>query len=625
MQFTVEPQYATNMAPTSLITNSIASHNLNATINFIAPIYYTSQSAIDLDISRLLGRIHELWSERNARAPISQLPPEVVVQIFGWLQTMYHNDAESKRETRRMCFTDRDEGRKDSLEIKWTSVTQVYGYWRRIARGFPSLWNRVMLKNSFWLGESLRCSHPLPLILEEKGVDSFQSIARLRKALISLPRIRIFDVSVSSACRDSVSSLLSQPAPNLEVFKLIGQRPYPRITLLDGTFKGVSPRLRHVALRKVALSWTKATFLTNLTTLSIHSPVASLSVGMLSTILRRMPVLAHLDLKEVLEEMDEDDTDGTAHVTWPKPQAVHLPSLESFFYEGSCFQQDHAFIRLLRFPGRTQVKVQLNPDPEVLSGVDNVPQILDTFTQARIGEAVPIRSINLHFELEEDLALTFAWTNTTLSSGQLYPAVSFSAPLDYSYYSPMNVDIDPPSSSSISTCGLDDPDVLARNWVLQLRTFPLSALEAFRTNMEVTPGALWAGVFKDLPKLREVFLDGSSGAFLLQHLIDNHLAIAAAPSTAPNDITLPSLRRIYLQETDHTHVPVQLHCLAQALATRKLDGSPIEFIKFTAQDYHDFKQFQDLVRELKMVVEEVEWDGWDSNDECGSEYDDDFY
>ncbi|TFK63912.1 hypothetical protein BDN72DRAFT_297962 [Pluteus cervinus] len=613
LQLTVEPQYTTNMAPTSPITNSIASHNF-ATINFIAPVYYTSQSAIDLDISRLLGRIHELWSERNARAPISQLPPEVVVQIFGWLQTMYRNDSESKRETRRMRYTfNHDEGRKDSLEIKWTSVTQVYGYWRRIARGSPSLWNRIMLGNSFWLGESLTCSHPLPLILEAKDMDTFHNMNRLvqlRKAMASLPRVRIFDVSLRSGSHEPLSSLLSQPAPNLEVFKAEG---HWSLRIPDDTFKGVSPNLRHVALCTVSLAWHKATFLKNLTSLTIRSSTP-LRIDTLADILRRMPALITLDLEDIINEMDEDEMDTSAHISCPKP--VHLPALESFLFRGCCFHWDYTFITCLRFPGRTQVKFYSTPDPDFPSSVNTVPQILDTFIEARIGDVIPIRSINLHYEFEE--TFTFAWTSTVLSSKQPYPSVSFSrSPRNYS----TNVDINPPSSSSVSTDLHDSPDLLAKDWALQLSSLPLSSLEVFRTNIEVTPGTLWTRIFKNLPKLREIFLDGSSGAFLLQHLIENHLTSAAAPPTASKCITLPSLRRIHLNETDYTHVPIQLHCLAPAFAARKLDGSPIHAITFTNQECHEFKQLQDLVEELKTIVDEVEWDlmGFDEDDG------DDFY
>ncbi|TFK63920.1 hypothetical protein BDN72DRAFT_732984, partial [Pluteus cervinus] len=87
----------------------------------------------------LLEQMGELCSKRNSLAPVSQLPPEVLVQIFGWLQSLYRHEAE------------------------WTRVTQVYTYWRRTARGSPSLWTRVMWRNPFWLEESLTHSQPLPL------------------------------------------------------------------------------------------------------------------------------------------------------------------------------------------------------------------------------------------------------------------------------------------------------------------------------------------------------------------------------------------------------------------------------------------------------------------------------
>ncbi|TFK63905.1 hypothetical protein BDN72DRAFT_847143 [Pluteus cervinus] len=581
----------------------------STTHSFILPTLYTSQASIDSEISRLQGKIRELRSARNALAPISRLPPEVLVQIFGWLQDKYRH--ELSRNFNRLKRPPRD-----VLDIAWTRVTHVSGHWRGIARGFPSLWNRVSLANHHWLRQSLFSSRPLPLILEEKQLSSPQ-LSALHRVLDCFSRIRIFNISESPIPFDSVSSYFSQPAPELEVFRLLASSRC--VDLPNDTFKGVSPRLRHVALSNFSLSWDKATFLENLTTLTVHSPISRVNIDTLATILRRMPCLVYLDLKDVLEIMSRWTEDENAYFSSVEP--VNLPSLEAFNFEGSFLNQDRAFITRLRFPGRTQVKFHSALEIAVNQAF---PQILSTFIQTRLDEVAQIRSMTFLSEQEYDRStVTLSWENIsspTLSSFD-YEAVGLNA-------------WPPPALSSISLEGRHTIRTFAADWILELQNLPLGPLEFFRTNVEVTSGVLWT-ILGDLANLKTVSLDGASGTFLLQHLIDNHATFADNPVVAsssssttvdsvltstdsndnpqtPFDPTgshgwtnkiLPSLCEIHLNETNYEHV--QLQSLVQAFATRKAYGLSLRLLSL--KECRNLEE--GLIDKLKEVIDEVDWDG----------------
>ncbi|TFK63914.1 hypothetical protein BDN72DRAFT_847157 [Pluteus cervinus] len=398
-----------------------------------------------------------------------------------------------------------------------------------------------------------------------------------RRALDSFPRIRIFRAPSSTTHNTCLSPHLLHPAPELEDIEL---GTIDGISLPDDMFKGVSPRLRHVALSGCSLSWTKATFLQNLTTLAIHCPNSPVDIDTLVVILHRMPNLVSLDLRYLLEEEEGTESTSLGHVA--------LPHLKDFRYQGSCFGQDHALITRLRFPRQAQVEFE----SELEVPMDNaLPQILDAFLQARTDEPTLIRKMALWCQQNyEDWEATLQWAE------------------------------DMTSWNSILIEGNSLIPRLAEDWILGFRIFSLSKLEVLRTNIEVASGALWSDIFGYLPKLKEVSLTGSSGGFFLQHLIDNHTSpsspepqshLASTISVlsglpvpthpyAQNgwaDMALPSLRKISLYETNYEHV--QLHLLVPTLRDRKAHGAPLHYLLLD-----NFRGA--LVDELKQVVDKVD-------------------
>ncbi|TFK67015.1 hypothetical protein BDN72DRAFT_771317, partial [Pluteus cervinus] len=80
---------------------------------------------IDKAIRQLYGQIQELKARRNSLAAISQLPPELLLRIFSFVQAQLF---------------------KDDLKryYRWTAITHVSQQWRDVAIGQRSLWSGII-------------------------------------------------------------------------------------------------------------------------------------------------------------------------------------------------------------------------------------------------------------------------------------------------------------------------------------------------------------------------------------------------------------------------------------------------------------------------------------------------
>ncbi|TFK64149.1 hypothetical protein BDN72DRAFT_774912, partial [Pluteus cervinus] len=94
-----------------------------------------ARDKIDSEVAALKRHIRALRSERNHLAPIYRCPPEVVTQIFAWLQQRYLGDLYSNE------YFPWDYRR-------WMRVTRVSQQWRQISLSSTSLWNVIPLR---WL------------------------------------------------------------------------------------------------------------------------------------------------------------------------------------------------------------------------------------------------------------------------------------------------------------------------------------------------------------------------------------------------------------------------------------------------------------------------------------------
>ncbi|TFK59927.1 hypothetical protein BDN72DRAFT_850961 [Pluteus cervinus] len=140
-----------------------------------------AQAKIDAQILDLQERIRSLRSSRNALSLIHRLPPEVMTQIFRWLQLFYRGNMEQ-------------DGRDAASLTKWIEVTHVSQYWRDIALNSKALYSTILTHNLAYSKEVLKLSGSAALSLVD-SVDfrtaKLWDTEELRDLIVAaLPRIR---------------------------------------------------------------------------------------------------------------------------------------------------------------------------------------------------------------------------------------------------------------------------------------------------------------------------------------------------------------------------------------------------------------------------------------------------
>jgi hypothetical protein len=121
----------------------------------------TALSAIDKEMDAAHGFSHSLLERRNALAPISVLPAELLARIFHY------------------CALERP--LSVSLNLSWIAVTYVCQRWRQVALDDTSLWARITVcsRSPKWMAESLVRARNAPLVFTFWGSSSPEILANL--------------------------------------------------------------------------------------------------------------------------------------------------------------------------------------------------------------------------------------------------------------------------------------------------------------------------------------------------------------------------------------------------------------------------------------------------------------
>lgn len=214
------------------------------------------RQVIDNQIKALEDSIRDSKHHRNALAPISRLPPEILAVIFLFLSSS--------------AF---DEG---FGYLKWLRVTHVCCHWRETALNFPHLWSRInfTLLTRAGIAEIPARAKMAPLHLEaiitawsREHLDTFE---QQLEAHISHTR----HLSLSGECQTVLERLVS-PAPALEYLALANSYdPFDwpfQIVVHDTLFNRTAPKLTSLRLFGCDISWKSRLFKT-LQTLEIRSP-----------------------------------------------------------------------------------------------------------------------------------------------------------------------------------------------------------------------------------------------------------------------------------------------------------------------------------------------------------------
>jgi hypothetical protein len=281
------------------------------------------RQGIDAEIKALEGSIRALRRRRNALAPVSSLPTEVILTIFSL--------------SRAPTFI--IPGIKPK-PLRWLRVTHVCHQWREIALNQSLLWNHLDFNAVSLDGaaEILARAKIAPLHLEAKFQLIHWDDARFRAFRKELQdhvsHIRHLDFSIESVHFNRTLDGLTSPAPTLEHLSLTrldrtkGMRGFVTNTLFDGS----TPRLSRLELRNCAISWTSP-LLRGLKHLNISLPFERPSLPIWLDALDKMPQLETLNLFRA-SPIASPHASLSSSVT----RVITLPSLTHF--EMSCLARD---------------------------------------------------------------------------------------------------------------------------------------------------------------------------------------------------------------------------------------------------------------------------------------------
>ena len=181
-----------------------------------------------------------LRTVRNALAPVSLLPPEVLARVFRFLSL--------------------DEPPHSGKQnLGWIRVTHVCQLWRQVALDDSSLWARIsgVTTNTELVSEMLARARNAPL-----DINVNLNGATISEVLLMFPphlshtRELCFKI-VTPFCSDSFRDIYSHEAPALEILELHSLTSPVTFQELGRTtlFKGQAPKLRTLTLSQVFIPW----------------------------------------------------------------------------------------------------------------------------------------------------------------------------------------------------------------------------------------------------------------------------------------------------------------------------------------------------------------------------------
>ncbi|KAF8810887.1 hypothetical protein BYT27DRAFT_7185390 [Phlegmacium glaucopus] len=246
---------------------------------------------IDCEIARLKEIIRSLKSHRNQLSPISGLPPEVLCNVFSFIED-------------RTRVQDRN-------PESWINFSRVSQQWRSLALSSPKLWTNIPIEYPRWAEEMLARSKMAkltmrvglnPQTMSSRVLDPIKSCL---SQMIRLEEINIFgvpEVTLKHLFQD-----IPKSAPQLNTLRVDNATVVPTSLLsthsaftIPDDFISDTERLRCVQLKRCKISW-DCRLLTDLTCLTLHHSSkdhSNSSIIPFLHALQRMPALTDLDLED---------------------------------------------------------------------------------------------------------------------------------------------------------------------------------------------------------------------------------------------------------------------------------------------------------------------------------------
>ena len=365
------------------------------------PVRDTDEDVDMVSLARQIRLIRSLRSRRNAVAPISVLPPELLVRIF------------------RFHALEVPPWSSGTQKLGWIAVTHVCQRWRQVALGDSSLWARITgyMPNATWISEMLVRARSAPLIVDFSVTPGPEILFKFTPHIFRIRELRLCGLSLPRGFRPAgLQELCGLEAPVLEYFELGTSVPYPvTFRQLGGTtlFRGQAPKLRTLSLSKVSIPWSliprgqltqlKITLFRGVSDPDTSSPSDS---NMLLDLLINSPDLEVLVLEFCLPAMLSQAPDG---------REIHLPRLSRLCLGGSTSRVANLF-KMLKLPSSTTLRLRcISEDPST----DNANTILP-LVSAHFHDPVAVEFRSLRIAINSfngliDVAAATAHTQSTFS------------------------------------------------------------------------------------------------------------------------------------------------------------------------------------------------------------------
>ncbi|KDQ52215.1 hypothetical protein JAAARDRAFT_485411 [Jaapia argillacea MUCL 33604] len=266
----------------------------------------------------------------NTFAPVSRLPPELLVEVFVLC-------------TRGYCHP--------SADLDWIKVTHVCHNWRQVALRAAHLWTRLPIGNERWVIEMLLRSNNAPLVV--LCHHDHEGFTGLDAALQNLDRVRELSTVVPHW-----NAQWSSPAPLLEVLRVttgVGPLTSPKshMTIPRDLFRGTTPSLRTIHINRCSADWTSP-FFCCLTHLNISEILRASrpTLDEIFKILQRCPELETLFLHQCIHSSED----------WRVPsQTIILPRLARVDMNAPS-RDCHNLLHHIDFPPTTSLSLRMKID-----------------------------------------------------------------------------------------------------------------------------------------------------------------------------------------------------------------------------------------------------------------------
>jgi hypothetical protein len=561
-------------------------------------------SAVDKEVDATRQLLRSLLTRRNALAPISLLPPEILARVFHLLAL-------------------EDTPYSDKQNFGWIrGTTHVCRHWRQVALGDSSLWARISgvptKLNTTLISEMLARARnaPLEINIDLVASPSPDVFLMFPPHLSHTRALRLHNLSTIHF--ESVREIFSREAPALEHFQLGVSVASPIIRDLGARtlFKGQAPKLRTFCISQVCIPWSSIPRgqLTQLKIILLDE-MSTADAPLLGNARQFIDLLADCPALEilVLELCLPRDLSQSS-----RGRTVHLPHLSRFCVGGSSSRVTN-LLKMLRLPSTTTLHLRCVSE----SGSPHNDYHILPVISAQFQSSVPVEFKSLR------VALSYLGRLLDIVASTSLPPSTVQSPRD------IEVDVDGEAEFVLSFDGL--PEFGHWKEILEgaCKMLPISNLEFLSiTTPDMVDSVNWAELFKRCTNVTTIQAIGRGTSGFIRALTPPTPPNAkkgkrkkrgdsgSSAIRAPGPIIFPNLTSLLLENLDFTETKPRSGVLYDVLANglRQRDSTYNVPIRNIRVDHCVIPVKR--ANALKRLVTDFHWDGEEGLIDAFDEFED---